>query len=302
MNIQENNTLITYLSSFNDIIYTPEKCQKLLDDDTLDIALVTINNDITQVKQFSKIFAQSNDETIQVLIKKILIHLNQQKEIILNFYIHYFKSNSIIGDKSVSQHPDLIVVLGCNRPSLDKRISYAIQIANQHPSAPILLSGGGFNIDMTEADYMHAQLKKAGIKNEFILETLSMDTIANALFSKIMLRQDSKLSTIKNIEIITSKFHLPRALYYFKTIFNSLESKSGFNFCAQGPTTATADQVEFLSNHELSTEFDAMQTLSVFNNPKKHPIDDMQSLIELLKNHNLYQTRYDILRILLPHC
>jgi hypothetical protein len=124
--------------------------------------LVTINNDITQVKQFSKIFAQSNDETIQVLIKKILIHLNQQKEIILNFYIHYFKSNSIIGDKSVSQHPDLIVVLGCNRPSLDKRISYAIQIANQHPGAPILLSGGGFNIDMTEADYMHAQLKKAG--------------------------------------------------------------------------------------------------------------------------------------------
>jgi uncharacterized SAM-binding protein YcdF (DUF218 family) len=55
---------------------------------------------------------------------------------------------------------------------------------------------------MTEADYMHAQLKKAGIKNEFILETLSMDTLANALFSKIMLRQDSKLSTIKNIEII----------------------------------------------------------------------------------------------------
>jgi hypothetical protein len=47
MNIQENNTLITYLSSFNDIIYTPEKCQKLLDNDTLDIALVTINNDIT---------------------------------------------------------------------------------------------------------------------------------------------------------------------------------------------------------------------------------------------------------------
>jgi hypothetical protein len=42
----------------------------------------------------------------------------------------------------------------------------------------------------------------------------------------------------------------PRALYYFKTIFNSLESTSGFNFCAQGPTTATADQVEFLSNHE----------------------------------------------------
>ncbi|VVM18355.1 hypothetical protein BSPWISOXPB_3537 [uncultured Gammaproteobacteria bacterium] len=54
MNIQENNTLITYLSSFNDIIYTPEKCQKLLDNDTLDIALVAINNDITQVKQFSK--------------------------------------------------------------------------------------------------------------------------------------------------------------------------------------------------------------------------------------------------------
>jgi hypothetical protein len=39
-----------------------------------------------------------------------------------------------------------------NRPGLDKRISYAIQIANQHPGAPILLSGGGFNIDMTEAD------------------------------------------------------------------------------------------------------------------------------------------------------
>ncbi len=56
MNIQENNTLITYLSSFNDIVYTPEKCQKLLDNDTLDIALIALNNDIAQVKQFSKIF------------------------------------------------------------------------------------------------------------------------------------------------------------------------------------------------------------------------------------------------------
>ena len=302
MNIQENNTLITYLSSFNDIIYTPEKCQKLLDNDTLDIALVTLNNDIAQVKQFSKIFTQSNYQTVQMLIEKTQTHLNQQKKIILNFYIHYFKSNSIIGDKAISQHPDLIVVLGCNRPSLDKRISYAIQIANQHPSVPILLSGGGFNINMTESDYMHSQLKKSGIKNEFILETLSMDTIANALFSKIILRQCNKFSTIKNIEIITSKFHLPRALYYFKTIFNSLESKSSFNFCAQGPATSTDAQVEFLSDHELSSELDAMQALSVFNNPKNHSIDDMQSLIELLKNHNLYQARYDILRILLPHC
>ncbi|CAC9495219.1 hypothetical protein BPUTSESOX_1677 [uncultured Gammaproteobacteria bacterium] len=302
MNIRENNTLITYLSSFNDIIYTPEKCQKLLDNNTLDIALVTVNNDIVQVKQFSNFFAQSNYKTMQMLVKKTQIHLNQQKKIILNFYIHYFKSNAIIGEKSISQHPDLIVVLGCNRPSLDKRISYAIQIANQHPSTPILLSGGGFNINMTEGDYIHSQLKKSGIKNEIILETLSMDTIANALFSKIILRQYSKLGAIKNIEIITSKFHLPRALYYFKTIFNSLESKSSFNFCAQGPATATDAQVEFLSEHELSTELNAMQALSVFNNPKKHSIDDMQSLIELLKNHNLYQDRYDILRILLPHC
>ena len=79
MNIQENNTLITYLSSFNDIIYTPEKCQKLLDNNTLDIALVTVNNDIVQVKQFSKIFAQSNYKTMQMLVKKTQIHLNQQK-------------------------------------------------------------------------------------------------------------------------------------------------------------------------------------------------------------------------------
>jgi hypothetical protein len=31
-------------------------------------------------------------------------------------------------------------------------------------------------------------------------------------------------------------------------------------------------QVEFLSEHELSTELNAMQALSVFNNPKKHSI------------------------------
>jgi uncharacterized SAM-binding protein YcdF (DUF218 family) len=45
-----------------------------------------------------------------------------------------------------------------------------------------------------------------------------MDTIANALFSKIMLRQDSKLSTIKNIEIITSKFHLPRLSFAYRLL------------------------------------------------------------------------------------
>jgi deoxyadenosine/deoxycytidine kinase len=36
-----------------------------------------------------------------------------------------------IGDKSVSQHPDLIVVLGCNRPGLDKRIA-EFAILTQH--------------------------------------------------------------------------------------------------------------------------------------------------------------------------
>jgi hypothetical protein len=69
------------------------------------------------------------------------------------------------------------------------------------------------------------------------------------------------------VAIIFAKYHSEFGIDYDFSKALLSESKSSFNFCAQGPTTATADQVEFLSNHELSTEFDAMQTLSVFNNP-----------------------------------
>jgi uncharacterized SAM-binding protein YcdF (DUF218 family) len=87
----------------------------------------------------------------------------------------------------------------------------------------------------------------------------------NALFSKIMLRQDSKLSTIKNIEIITSKFHLPRALYYFKTIFNSLESTSGDILQVNDNKNLNSVAIIFAKYHsEFGIDYDFSKALLSF--------------------------------------
>ena len=54
-----------------------------------------------------------------------------------------------------------------------------------------------------------------------LIEDKSMDTLGNALFSKFELIQERRLSQIKKVLVFTTNFHTPKALHYFKRIYNS---------------------------------------------------------------------------------
>jgi hypothetical protein len=94
------------------------------------------------------------------------------------------------------------------------------------------------------------------------------------------------LNTIK-----ISRFHTPRALHYFKQIFNTQQT---FAIAAYGIHTSDHD-LKKLSAHELIAEYQAYATLNLFETHPSNQIDDQAILLKLFKNHDLYKNRFDIL-------
>lgn len=119
------------------------------------------------------------------------------------------------------------VVLGGGTSSKRSRLPYdpktrikkALQLLKNNQIQKLILSGkcSYGNPKTTEAKLYQEYLIKQGVnKNKLILEEQSRDTIGNAVYSKkIIIKQ--KLP--KTIIVITSNYHLKRALMIFKHIF-----------------------------------------------------------------------------------
>ena len=124
------------------------------------------------------------------------------------------------------------VVLGCSvkgtRPSrvLQERIDAAYAYMQEHPKAVCILSGGqGRGEDLSEAECMYEQLKKAGINADHMYqEALSTNTQENLEYSKQILDQlensesDGTVKTTEAVTIISSEFHLYRGRYSAKEL------------------------------------------------------------------------------------
>ena len=126
----------------------------------------------------------------------------------------------------------VIVVLGCKivqcdnpTPMMKGRVDALIKIENPHI---IILSGGYTNphCNMSEAMMMKRYMEKNNFNTaDVILEERSMDTIGNAVYSKILL---SEMNTkYDNITLITSCFHMNRASNIFEYIFKDKNITKG---------------------------------------------------------------------------
>ena len=133
------------------------------------------------------------------------------------FFIFLFLNNT----KAVPSAPAAaIIVLGSgiedNRPSptLALRLDRAAIYAKQHPQTPIVVTGGlGFKQTYTEAEVMSDYLTtKHQLKNPIWQESKSTSTAENLKFSAQILKEHGISNTQSNIAIVTSDFHLPRAL------------------------------------------------------------------------------------------
>jgi uncharacterized SAM-binding protein YcdF (DUF218 family) len=114
--------------------------------------------------------------------------------------------------------PEIIVVLGGKIGQL-ARARAGAALARERPQAALILSGrAGFEEppELSEAEIMARVLRAGGISEDRIfLEDESRDTIGNALLTAIRYLRDI---APRPVTVVTSPFHLERALFIFHTV------------------------------------------------------------------------------------
>ncbi len=279
--------------------------------------------------QFEYIFKESlwleklkNVSENKAQIELLLDMLSDLKNRIIEFYINYFKHNRYVGGKPKKFNPDIIIGLGCNNSLglLDERIERVREIAGIYPSAKVLLSGGGFEMEGSEASIMARKLTDDYLfdGDRLILEEDSMDTLGNALFSKLLLRSRKELEDIRNILVVTSPFHAVRARALFRNIFGNdyrilvtghpyhLTQENFSGYCDLGMNEGHRKLVESLgkecdienirktiAEHEIRALY---RSNKFFINLGENTGDETSIFYELFLYDSIYSNRYDILR------
>ncbi|WP_419418951.1 YdcF family protein [Legionella sp. D16C41] len=113
----------------------------------------------------------------------------------------------------------IVVLSGGQSPYLDKppnmllysaslkRLIEGVRLYHALPQAKIVLSGGGFNMDIAEAQRMASVMRLLGIPaDKIILETQSINTAAQAKLLKEYVNEAP-------FYLVTSAAHMPRAFY-----------------------------------------------------------------------------------------
>lgn len=113
---------------------------------------------------------------------------------------------------------DCIVVLGCAvrgdtpSPMLARRLNRALEVYREGLADAIIVCGGkGKGENITEAEAMRKYLSDRGIEEgKVLLEDESTNTWANLANARNIMEEKG----FKSALIVTSEFHLPRALSY----------------------------------------------------------------------------------------
>jgi uncharacterized SAM-binding protein YcdF (DUF218 family) len=123
---------------------------------------------------------------------------------------------------------DYIVVLGMVvrrdgtiRDILEGRLDRAAELYRAGASEKIILSGGATRHPYTvsEADVMHKYLTGLGIPSRALIkERRSFNTIANAVYTKMLISSRTKASD-PSLLVVTSRYHAARSRLIFKRIF-----------------------------------------------------------------------------------
>ncbi|ANI93898.1 YdcF family protein [Dietzia timorensis] len=121
---------------------------------------------------------------------------------------------------SVNPFTTYIVVLGAGlyedgsiRPVLEQRLQAALRLANQYPTAPIIVTGGVPQNGVTEARAMNDWLVGAGVfPGRITQEDRSGSTVQNAQFSNRILEERGATAAV----VVTNDFHLNRGVLNFR--------------------------------------------------------------------------------------
>ena len=140
--------------------------------------------------------------------------------ICVNFYVKISVNDKIIDvNKVANNNVDCILVLGAGlrtdgtpSPMLEDRLTTAINIYNENPNLPILVSGDNGTIEYNEVQAMKDYLISQGINQDVIY----MDHAGFSTYDSVY--RLKAVFQIKNVVIVTQEYHLYRALYLAKSL------------------------------------------------------------------------------------
>ncbi len=204
-----------------------------------------------------------------------------------------------LGNKEALEKPDLITVLGTTPPHLEERLELALSLIQRFPNTPIILSGGGRMLAL-EVDSMEKHLLKKGVSPQILhKESASLDTKGNAVFSKFLMREQN-LEHCKNILLVTSDYHGPRALHYFQGIFGSDYAIAAALSPSQADLTELEQliQAEMLCLARFTKETCTLSRYTAEGTSLAQSLegDEISIFYQMLTHDPLYQARWDLAR------
>ncbi|MBF0543934.1 MAG: YdcF family protein [Candidatus Riflebacteria bacterium] len=252
---------------------------------------------------------------VQKTLVKLAIDLEAAKHRLLLSYISTYELGASVGSEIAALSPDLLFVLGCgNENELAERVKTAknlakkIKMVERNRLRAIIFSGSGTNPYSTEAKRMNDYFdfndvfpENSPNRPQLILEEDSLDTVGNAIFSKLLLLRSPNLlkSGSRNLRIciVTSDYHARRTLDLFRRVFDKSDVA-----VVMARTSGDLSSKINLATQQLDSEFKAnVQTFALENVVTGLP-DRLATgnaccaFFQMLRHHPYYQHRPDLIR------
>ena len=277
--------------------------QKLLLSGKLDDCYIDIQSVLDWLKQLGRLLPSEQGK----LLKKARRNLESNCQRIISEYADYFQKYDHIGDEFEGA-PEYVVILGANDPAvMHARIQKGVEIARKYPDAKYILSGGGAWIDETEAQKMeNVFVSQFDQSPQVYKEEDSLDTIGNAMFSKLLIVQNGWGLRDRHIVIVTSDYHAIRVLSIFRRVF--APKTSIMVEVIRTPSFEKQQILPELTVKEMSTAhhsnfsiFRAEESLTRIEQGKhssqeENTWDESEIFYHILMKHNMYKNRFDLLR------
>lgn len=275
--------------------YDTDHLYQLREDSALDEHYKNLLDAELLLKKLSAFFSSEESEKAQQRLA------NLQEEVI-DFYLSSFQDFAYVGSDEAYRQPNLIIGLGCKQPNLELRGKGLAKLAKEHSKVDLLLSGAGYDLDNAESRWLGAFLTKSGVTEERMLyEEDAMDTIGNAILSKLYLKKLKRLSKIKCIIILTSGFHANRTLNIFNKVFDKDTKIAVAGVGSDNSSTLVRCRVigelksDAISSEQIFRSRNIFETSSLQSEDIPEG-DEIALFYQLLMNHDLYKRRFDLLR------
>ena len=228
-------------------------------------------------------------------------YLRAARQKIILKYLDYFSENAHVGDDPNSFKADFVILLGSNNPEILKsRVERFAEVIPAHPRATVIVSGAGRWEHETEAESVRSGLMQMFPDRVIHKEEDSLDTVGNAVFTKLLIRSLGLTPENKNLLIVTSDFHAIRTLHIFKKVYDP-----GTTISVTGSKTQVGqEQLIKLSLNELNsgnTSSASIFRFAPFNvfqelDTKIPAGSDRDIFYQLIIRHDMYRNRFDLLR------